>query len=546
MEFDLVIANGTVIDGTGWPRFAADVGLQGGRIAALAPRNGQNPALTGRELLDATGLIVAPGFVDFHSHSDWILTLPDQEAILAPLLLQGVTTLVTGQCGFSPAPVTDASIPAVDAFSEEMRERDFPYRLRSMGQFLAALEGDGLLLNAAFLVGHGTLRLAVLGEDPRGPTTGELDAICRLTRQALEEGAFGLSFGLAYAPGVFARNDEVLTLFRAATEGGGLVTVHGRAYSWVSPLYRPMIGGSAHNLRSVLELLDLGRQSGARLQLSHQIMVGRRTWRTYRRVLRAIDEAAAAGLDVAMDAFPYTVGNTTVKVVFPEWFLKDFRGSITDPRACRKLKGEMDLLRLALGLDYRDILLLWGRTPELAELEGLDFQAIAQRLGLPPFEAYLHVARASEGRARVLLGTYSGDAKNEAPLRAVLSHRLCAFMTDTILTTRGRHNPASFGTFPRILGHYSRDLGLFGLEEAVRRMTGFPAGRLGLEGVGKVAEGQRADLVLFDPATVDARATLARPDAPPAGIHAVLLAGQLVVRDGRLVPGPRRGQVFRR
>jgi N-acyl-D-amino-acid deacylase len=224
--------------------------------------------------------------------------------------------------------------------------------------------------------------------------------------------------------------------------------------------------------------------------------------------------------------------------------LQDFEGNIADPRARRKLKGEMDLLRLALGLDYRDIRLLWGRAPELAELEGLDFRAIAGRLGLPPFEAYLHVARASEGRARVLLDTYSGDAGREAPLRAVLSHPLCAFMTDTILTRRGRHNPASFGTFPRVLGHYSRDLGLFGLEEAVRRMTGFPAARLGLEGVGRVAEGQRADLVLFNPAIVDGRATPASPDVPAAGIHAVLLAGQPVVRDGRLLPGPRRGQVL--
>jgi len=255
---------------------------------------------------------------------------------------------------------------------------------------------------------------------------------------------------------------------------------------------------------------------------------------------------AAAGLDVAFDAFPYTVGNTTIKVVFPEWFLQDFEGNIVDPRARRKLEREMDLLRLALGLDYGDILLLWARAPELAELEGLDFRAIAQRLGLPPFEAYLHVARASEGRARVLLDTYSGDARHEAPLRAVLSHPRCAFMTDAILTGRGRHNPASFGTFPRILGHYSRDVGLFGLEEAVRRMTGFPAARLGLEGMGRVAEGQRADLVLFDPATVDGRATLACPDAPPAGIHAVLVAGQLVARDGRLLPGPRRGVVLRK
>jgi N-acyl-D-amino-acid deacylase len=546
MEFDLVIANGTVIDGTGRPRFAADLGLNGGRIAALSPRNDSGPALAGQQTLDAAGLVVAPGFVDFHSHSDWILPHPDHDAILAPLLLQGVTTLVSGQCGFSPAPVTEASTAAVDAFSEEMRDSAFAYRWRSMAEFLDTLDADGLLFNAAFLVGHGTLRLAVLGPGPRAPTAVELDAICRLARQAIDEGAFGLSAGLAYAPGIFSRNEELLPLFRSAAEAGGLLSIHGRAYSRVSPFYRPMIGGPAHNLRSVRELLDLARRSKARLQLSHQIMVGRRTWRTYRRVLRDIDQAAANGLDVAFDAYPYTVGNTTVNVVFPEWFLKDFRGNIVDPRALRKVKRELDVLRLALGLDYGDIWLLWGRAPELAALEGLDFRTIATRLGLPPFEAYVHVARTSEGRARVLLDTYSGDAAYEVPLRAVLAHPLCAFMTDAIITRHGRHNPAAFGTFPRILGHYSRDLGLFTLEEAVRRMTGFSAERLGVEGVGRVAEGQRADLVLFDPATVDGRATLEQADAPPEGIHAVLVAGQIVARDGQLLPGPRRGRVLRK
>jgi N-acyl-D-amino-acid deacylase len=176
----------------------------------------------------------------------------------------------------------------------------------------------------------------------------------------------------------------------------------------------------------------------------------------------------------------------------------------------------------------------------------LDFAAIARRLGRSEFEAYIHVARVSEGKARVLLGTYSGDGEHEAPLQAVLAHPLCAFMTDTILTRRGVHNPASFGTFPRILGRYSRDVGLFPLEEAVRRMTSFSAERIGLNGVGRVAEGQWADLVLFDPHTVADNTTPDRPDAPPTGIRTVLISGQIVAQDGRVVSGERRGRVLRR
>jgi N-acyl-D-amino-acid deacylase len=542
VEFELIIANGTIIDGAGRPRFRADLGIDQGKIAAVA----SDQRLDGQQVVDATGLIVAPGFIDVHSHADWILPLPDHDQILAPLLLQGITTLVAGQCGFSPAPADKLSIPLLDSFSEMLRERAFVYRWRSMAEFLVALEEEGLLLNAAFLVGHGTLRYRVMGERSDAPGADDMQALRQLTRQALRAGALGLSAGLAYAPGVFTRNEELLSLLQVVVEEGGAFTVHGRAYSWVSPLYRPLMGGTSHNIRSVRELLDLGSRSGVRLQLSHQIFVGRRTWRTHRTVLREIERAAHDGRDVAFDAFPYTMGNTTINAVFPEWLLDGFALNIKDPRALRRLKREMDLLRWTLGMDYDDITLLWGRVPELAELEGLDFGTIARRLGLSKFDAYVHVARASNGQARILLGTYSGDANYEAPLRAVLAHPLCAFMTDTILTRRGKHNPASFGTFPRILGRYCRDLGLFSLEEAVHRMTSFSAERMGLTGIGRIAEGMPADLVLFDPDTIADKTSPQHPDAPPVGIRAVLLSGHVVAQDGRVVGTQRRGRVLRR
>jgi N-acyl-D-amino-acid deacylase len=545
MDFDLVISNGTVVDGSGQPRFRADVGILGSKIAAVAT----GERLTGRQTLDATGLIVAPGFIDVHSHSDWLLHLPDHDQILAPLLLQGVTTLVGGQCGFSLAPITDASIPLLDNASEMLKERDFAYRWRSTADFLAVLEREGTLLNAAFLVGHGTLRyvaMEALADTAVQPTSDEMDDLCRLVRQAMREGAFGLSVGLAYAPGVFARNKELLALLRVVAEEGGIFAAHGRAYTWVSPFYKPMIGGTPHNVRSVRELLGLAREAGVRLQLSHQIFVGRRTWRTYRTVLRDIERAAADGVDVAFDAFPYTLGNSTIKVVLPEWFLEGFAENIDNARALRRLKREINLLRWTLGLGYGDIVLMWSRVPELAGLDGLDFATIARRLNLPGFEAYMHVARLSEGKARVLMGTYSGDGEREEPLRAVLAHPLCAFMTDTFLTLQGRQNPASFGTFPRVLGRYSRDLGLFSLEEAVRRMTSWPAERMGLAGVGRVVEGGWGDLTLFDPETVADNTMPGRFDAPPSGIQAVLVSGQVVVQDGQIVGKRRRGRILRR
>lgn len=545
MDFDLVITNGTVVDGTGRPRFRADVGIRDGRIAAVA----SGERLEGRQTLDAAGLVVAPGFIDVHSHADWILPLQDHDEILAPLLLQGITTLVTGHCGFSLAPVTQDSAPLLNHSAEPLMDRSFPYRWRTTAELLDVLERDGVLLNAAVLAGHCALRYVAMGERARTaapPTPEDVDALCRLTRQALTEGAFGFSAGLAYVPGVFARDQELLSLLHVVAEEGGVFTVHGRAYSWVSPLYRPLVGGTPHNVRSVRDLLGLARKSGVRLQLSHQIFVGRRTWRTYPTVLRDIEEAAAAGVDVAFDAFPYTFGNTEIKVVFPDWFLDGFSVSINDRGALRRLKWEIDLTRLMLGLDYKDITLMYAQVPELADLEGLNFDAIARELGRSRFEAYIHVARLSEGKARVLINSYSGDDRGEEPLQAVLVHPLCAFMTDTILTKRGWQNPASFGAFPRILGRYSRDLGLFSLEEAVRRMTSFPVERMGLADVGRVAQGAWGDLVVFDPATVADNTTPDRPDAPPTGIRAVLVSGHVVARDGKPVGGRRWGRILRK
>ena len=541
MDFDLVINHGTVIDGTGRLRFQADLGIRDGRLAAISP----GEPLQGRHAIEARDLVIAPGFIDIHSHADWILPLPDHDEILAPLVLQGITTLVTGNCGFSPAPVVERATRAVDGFSETLRERDFPYEWHTFAEFLSAIERGEPLLNAAFLVGHGTLRSVVMGGKAAQPDPEEMRGLCQLAREAIQQGAFGLSAGLAYAPGVFAKNEELLELLKVVAEMDAIFTVHGRAYSWVSPFYSPMFIGTPHNVRSERELIALARQAGVRLQLSHQIFVGRRTWRTHRTVLQDIEQAANDGMDLAFDAFPYTVGNSLVNVIFPEWFLNGFKHNINDPVLLKKLRKEINLLKLALGIDFRDIILLVAYHPDLVELEGLDFERIAEKLNMEKFDAYIHVARLSGGQARILLGTYSGDWKNEAPLQAALSHPLCSFMTDTILTRQRAHNPASFGSFPRVLGHFSRDLGLFSLEEAIHRMTAFSAQRIGLKDVGQISEGLPADLVLFDPRTIADNTTSDQFSLPPSGIEAVLISGDIVAHRGKLVSGVRRGRVLR-
>jgi N-acyl-D-amino-acid deacylase len=542
MDFDVVIQGGSIIDGTGGLRFPADIGVRKGRIEVIATPG----SLTGERgrTVFADGLCVAPGFVDIHSHTDWVLTLPDHEKVLAPMVAQGITTVVTGNCGHSPAPVTDRSIPHVEDSSETLRDQPFPYEWRTMGEFLGSLDRGGLLMNAAFLIGHGTLRQAVMGNESRAPSPAELAEMGAIVKRSIREGAFGLSAGLAYSPGVFAKNDELVALVRSATDEGGLFTVHGRAYVWISPIYQPVLFGPPHNVRSVNELLAIAKASRAKIQLSHQIFIGRRTWPTLKWVMRAIERARDEGVDVGFDAFPYTFGNTTINAILPDWVLDNFAQRIREPATVKRLHREFTVLRLMLGLEFTDIRILSGHAPELMQFEGQHLGEVAKHLGISDFEAYIHVARVSDGKARVLIGTYSGDGDREEPLRAVLSHPLCAIETDSILTRSGHQNPASFGTFPRVLGLYSRDLGLFSLEEAVRKMTSLPAERAGLPGVGRIAPGYRADFVVFDPETVADNTPRGGPPAAPSGIKSVMIAGETVVLDGALVGGPRRGRVL--
>jgi len=543
MVFDLVIQNGEVIDGTGKPRFQADLGLRNGKIEAIAAVG----TLQGKETLDAKGRMVAPGFIDIHSHFDWILPLSHHDKILAPMVLQGITTMVTGNCGSSPAPVTPLAKPLMEAKLGSygaLSGEDY-YRWESMGQYLDLLETNGMLLNAAFLVGHGTVRWAVMGGRAGAPDTNESATMRQFTRQAIREGAHGFSTGLGYAPGMFAANDEILNILRTVVDEGGIYTVHGRAYSCLTPFY-DLNTGMPHNRISNLEQLELARQSGVRLQLSHLIFHGRETWKTYPDVIRDVERAASEGLDVAFDAFPYTYGNTSVNSNFPAWFLDGFSNNISNSASLQRLSDMLEGRHAKIGKRYSDIILMWAPGPEMAEMEGLDFTSIADHLKMTEFEAYMHVARESRGTARILQDTYSGDAHSEEPLRAILTHPLCHFMTDTLYMPRGKQNPATFGTYPRLLGHYSRDLGLFSLEEVIRRMTSFPAERMGWRDLGRIAQGLWADLVIFDSTTVADNTTLKNSEEPPTGIEAVVISGQLVARHGQIVSNRRWGRMLRR
>lgn len=541
MEFDWILRGGSVIDGTGAPARRADVGVAGGRIAAL----GDLAQASAPRVVDCAGRIVTPGFIDVHSHADWLLPDPAHGALVEPFVRQGMTTVVTGNCGFSPAPITERNRGAARDASHLLHDGSLDPRWATVSGYLDALAEQGVALNVVQLVGHGTVRAAVTGAlTPDAPRADELAAMERLVGEALDAGAAGVSTGLGYAPGIFAGEEELAAFAAMAARRDKLFTSHLKAYSWVSGVYAHDPKAEPHNLAAIREILRVARAARVRLQISHLIFVGRHTWPNHGEAIRLIEEAARDGLDVAFDAFPYTAGNTTCAVIFPAALLPRLEQVLASPAELDGLRRFAAMAFDALGFGLPDIQIMHCGVPSLDAYDGLRIPEAAARAGEEPFAFYARLTVESRRNARILNHTYSGDRGEEDALRSVLAHPLCTIETDTILTREGHQNPASFGTFPRVLSTYVRE-GLFGLEEAVRKMTSAAAERLRITDRGTLRAGAAADLVVLDPARLRDRATFERPDEGPDGIEHVFVNGRHVLDGDRYDARAHAGEVLR-
>lgn len=540
MDCDLILKGGTILDGTGTDGVAGSVAVNDGRIVAI----GDLGDMTGRAVIDCTGKVIAPGFIDMHSHSDWVVPLADHGTVLAPLLEQGITTIVGGNCGCTPAPLLPGNRQLVPMVGRMLHDHDLDYRWSGMGDFLAALEQQGLALNLAQLVGHGTLRAAVKGISPTSATRDEITAMADLARGALDEGAIGLSTGLGYAPGVFADTDELVGITAPLKERGGVYTSHARSYIALGSLSDP--DPTPSNLRALDETAAVYRAHGVRVQHSHLIFVGDTTWPTTDRALEHLDRLVAEGIDIACDAFPYVGGNTTLVVFMPPWTLPNLREAVTDPEQRQRAAATLNWVLPHLGMRWEDTQILWVPDRNKAHYEGMTIAAVARERHAGETDTYLDLVGELGSQTRIMNWNYSGRDAEEASLRKVLQHPLTCFETDTILTGNGVDNPASYGTFPRILGRYVRELKLIGLPEAVRRMTSLSAQRMGLRNRGRIARGLAADLVVFDPTMIGDNTTRRAPNRSPSGIDTVVLNGTVVVRNGKFDHRSRTGQVLRR
>jgi N-acyl-D-amino-acid deacylase len=508
---DLRLIGGTVVDGTGAPGHRADVTVTGRRIAAVG-EDADGPA---RRTIDLDGRVLAPGFIDLHTHVDYTLPVHPRAS---SMVRQGVTTLVGGNCGFSPFPVAPDhadDLRDLGAFIDA----GLPWDWSDARGYLAHVDAQPLACNLAQLVGHGAVRIAVLGLDPRPPSDAELDRMRAHVDRALRAGAVGLSTGLVYVPGSHASTDELVALAEVVAAHGGWYASHVR-------------GEGDRSEAAVAEALEIGRRARVPVQLSHHKAMGRANWGTVTRTLGMLDAARRDGLDVTADQYPYVAASTTLSNLLPAWVRDDgldgMLAAFRDPD--RRAAVVAEVRAGASDFDLDQVMISAVPDGPNADAAGRMLVDVAAAAGEDPVDAVLRLL--TEERDRVQMVVF-GMAEDD--VRTVLTHPQVAVASDgwTLEPDAGAMpHPRSYGTYVRVLGHYVRDEGVLPLEEAVRRMTSLPARRLGVPGLGGIRPGARADLVAFDPARVADRATFARPHRFAAGVDLVVVGGQPVVEGG--------------
>jgi N-acyl-D-amino-acid deacylase len=528
--FDLILCGGTLIDGTGAPRRRADVGLVGERIAALGGLE-ERPA---RQTVDVSGLFVTPGFIDLHAHSELAL-LADSRG--ASKVRQGVTSEISGQCGFSAAPLLGQAREEIPAFLGRFGgEPDW----EPMAEYLARLEGQGIALNFGTLVGHGTMRYAVMGAANRPAAPAEREAMARLLAQALEEGALGLSSGLFYAPGSYADHEELAALARLVAARGGLYASHIR-------------NETAGQEAAIEEAVAVGRATGVRLEIAHLKLAHRAHWGQAARLLARLDAIRAGGVDLGWDQYPYRASATSLDALVPPAFHAGGTAALLERLRDRQVRAEIArALGSGDGRDWDNVVedsvwddILLSFYPPRPDLAGRTLADIAAERGADPLEATIDLVLESGAQAEMV-----HFCMDEGDVATILCHAHTAIITDAEALAadgplaEGVPHPRAYGSYPRVLGRYVRERGLLPWEEAIRKMTQLPATRLGLRDRGVIREGAYADLVVLNPVTIADVATFTDPHRYPEGIQHVLVNGQFVVRDGRQTEA-RPGRVLR-
>jgi N-acyl-D-amino-acid deacylase len=524
-----LIRGALVVDGSGGPPGKGEVLVAGERIAALAPRIDEPAA----RVVDADGLVLAPGFIDIHSHTDMALF---RNPLAPSKVFQGVTSEVIGNCGLGMFPVAAGREREL---AEYLRLHDFSLPAEGIGwsdfaSYADRVDSLGLVSHVAPLVGHAPLRIAVMGMADRVPAAAELERMERLLDEALRQGAWGMSTGLIYPPGSYATTAELIALARILAASDTLYASH--------------IRNEGEGLMTALdEAISIGRESGARVQVSHLKVLGKKNRGRGRETLALLAAARSRGVDVGADQYPYDASATTLAAVVPQWAhaggVTALLGRLRDPglkaRLAAEIGREMAAREGAAGIMVSNI-----RSARNRPLSGRTVAAIGAEWGCSPEDAVIRLLVEEEGSVGAIFFSMA-----EEDVATILADPQVAVGSDghalDAADAGEATHPRSYGTFPRVLGHYVREARLLTLATAIRKMTALPAGHLGFTDRGLVRTGFAADLVLFDPTAIADRATYADPHCFATGIVHLLVAGQPVIWDGKLT-GTRPGRVLRK
>lgn len=523
VPYDVVILNGTIVDGSGRARFRADIGIKGDRIARI----GKLGRDSGRRQIDAKGMIVAPGFIDMLGQSESFVLIDPR---VMSKVMQGVTTEITGE-GESIAPINERLIKEQEDF---LRRYKLNVDWRTLDEYFARLAKQGAGVNLATFVGATQVREMVIGFDNREPTASELEKMKTLVAEAMEDGALGLSTSLQYVPARFAKTDEIVELAKVAKQYGGIYITHQRS--------------EANALdESLAEVFEIARRADIPTEIWHLKTAYKKNWGRMTEVLRKIRQARARGLDITADVYPYIAGSTSLSASLPPWVLEGgtekMLARLRDTRIRQQLKKEIstdakDWENIYLGSGGAEgVLISSVSNRSLESLLGKRLSQIAEEQQKEPLEALLDLILADNGQTGAIY-----FMMNEADLRAAMRAPFVSFCTDTgARATDGplsaaRSHPRGWGSYPRILGRYVRELRLLTLEQAIHKMTGMPAKRVGLADRGLLREGLFADVVIFDPQRVIDKATFEAPNQYPEGIPFVMVNGQFTVDEGKRTP----------
>ncbi|WP_085507176.1 N-acyl-D-amino-acid deacylase family protein [Thalassobacillus devorans] len=524
--YDIIIRYGKVLDGTENPWTKLDIGVKDGKIAKMGDLKGESAT----EIIDASDLAVSPGFIDTHVHSDLLCTRPDIHKIK---VMQGVTTELFGQDGISVAPVSEETKPLWQKQLKGLNGDIGEWPWNSIEEYLEFLDRSDIAGNGTYLVPHGAVRTLVMGFDGRKATKEEMDEMRALVEEGMREGAYGVSSGLVYPPNVFSNKEELIEICKGSAKYDGCFVVHIR-------------NESNHSLEALDEVIDVARQSGVRLHVSHFKVAGKINRDKFEKALEKMDEGRREGIEITFDQYPYTAGSTVFHAILPPWMhsggtvemLEKLKDPDTRERIKEDIENNTDYENWVYNCGWENITITSVSTEQNRWVEGKNLIEIAEKKGKDP--AYAAFDLLVEESAGVTMVVHWG---NEDDVIYGMQHPLQIVGSDGIFG--GKPHPRLYGTYPRVLGRFVREKQALTLEQAIRKMSGAPAQLLRLKDRGLIREGYAADIVIFDPDTINDKATYESPLEEPVGIQHVLVNGAIAVRDGEYT-GETNGKVLRR